>query len=83
MRLGFKNERVDKLIEEARLLTDREKRKEIYTEVDGIVNDEAALIYSHTIPLISAGVPRLKGYTPTIAGVFTWSGGGVRTAYFD
>ena len=83
LRLGFKNERVDKLIEEARLLTDREKRKEIYTEVDGIVNDEAALIYSHTIPLISAGVPRLKGYTPTIAGVFTWSGGGIRTAYFD
>ena len=83
LRLGFKNERVDKLIEEARISTDIDKRKQLYTEVDSIVNDEAALIYVHTVPLVSAGVNRLKGYTPTIAGVFTWAGGGVRTAYFD
>ena len=83
LRVGFKNEKVDKLIEEARLTVDRKKRIELYTEVDTIVNDEAALIYSHTVVLTSAGVKQLKGYAPAIAGPFTWAGGGVRTAWFD
>lgn len=83
LRLGFKNERCDKLIEEARVTLDRNLRKEMYTEVDSIVNDEAALIYSHAVPLTSAGVKKLKGYAPAIAGPHSWAGGGVRTAYFD
>lgn len=83
LRVGFKSEKADKLIEEARLTLDIAKRKELYTEVDGIVNDEAALIYCHAVPLTSAGVKRLKGYQPAIAGPHSWSGGGVRTAYFD
>ena len=80
---GFKNERTDKLIEEARLTLDKNRRKELYTEVDNIVNEEAALIYAHAVPLTSAGVKSLKGYAPTIAGPHSWSGGGIRTAYFD
>lgn len=83
LRVGFKNERADKLIAEARLTLDKKKRMELYTEVDGIVNDEAALIYCHSVPLTSAGVKRLKGYEPAIAGPHSWSGGGIRTAYFD
>ena len=54
----------------------------MYTEVESIVNDEAALIYSHAIPLTSAGVKSLKGYEPAIAGPHSWRGGGVRSAYF-
>ena len=83
LRVGFKNEKVDKLVEEARVSLDVNKRMELYTQVDDIVNDEAALIYSHAVPLTSAGVKRLKGYEPAIAGPFTWQGGGVRTAWFD
>ncbi|MGE0223273.1 MAG: ABC transporter substrate-binding protein [Acetobacteraceae bacterium] len=83
LRSGFKTEKTDKLIEEARLTLDENKRKELYTEVDSIMNDEAAIIYSHAVPLTSAGVKRLKGYAPAIAGPFTWHGGGVRTAWFD
>ncbi|MCC6720060.1 MAG: ABC transporter substrate-binding protein [Acetobacteraceae bacterium] len=83
LRLGFKNEKVDKLIEAARLTLDRGKRMEMYTDVDNIVNDEAALIYSHAVPLTGAGTKRLQGYAPAIAGPFTWAGGGVRTAWFD
>lgn len=83
LRLGYKNEKVDKLILEARQTLDRDKRKELYTEVDSIVNDDAALIYSHAVPLTSAGVKRLKGYQPAFAGPFSTRGSGVRTAYFD
>lgn len=82
LRLGFANERCDKLIEEARLTLDNNLRNEMYTEVESIVNDEAALIYSHAIPLTSAGVKSLKGYEPAIAGPHSWRGGGVRSAYF-
>lgn len=83
LRLGFRNERVDRLIEEARLSLDKARRKEIYTEIDGIVNDEAALIYTHAVPLTSAGVKRLQGYAPAIAGPHSWSGGGIRSAWLD
>ena len=83
LRLGFSNERADRLIEEARVTLDRNKRIELYTEVDNIVNDEAALIYCHSVPVVTAASSRLKGYEPTIADVFTWSGGGVRTAWFE
>ncbi|MCA8927948.1 MAG: ABC transporter substrate-binding protein [Alphaproteobacteria bacterium] len=83
LRSGFKSERADKLIEEARVTLDQGKRKEIYREVDGIVNDEAALIYAHAIPVTSAAAKKVRGYEPAIAGPPSWSGGGVRTAYLQ
>lgn len=83
IRHGFKSERADKLIEEARLTLDRNKRMELYAEVEGIVNDECALIYTHGVPLTSAGSKRLKGYKPAFAGPFSIAGGGIRTAYFE
>ncbi|MCA8927949.1 MAG: ABC transporter substrate-binding protein [Alphaproteobacteria bacterium] len=83
LRVGFKSERADKLIEEARLTLDMNKRKELYREVDGIVNDEAALIYSHAVPLTAAAAKKVKGYAPAIAGPPSWSGGGLRTTYLN
>jgi peptide/nickel transport system substrate-binding protein len=83
LRSGFANDRCDKLIEEARTTLDINLRKEMYTEVDGIVNDEACIIYAHSVPLTAAAVKSLKGYDPTITGAPSWSGGGLRTAYFD
>jgi peptide/nickel transport system substrate-binding protein len=83
LRHGFASEKADKLIEEARLTLDRKKRLELYAEVEAIVNDECAIIYTHAVPLTSAGNKRLKGYTPAFAGPFSISGGGIRTAYFE
>jgi len=82
-RVGFKNERVDQLITEAKQSTDANLRKELYREVDGIVNDEAALIYHHSVPLTGAAVKNLKGYEPQLSGGPNYHNGGVRTAYFD
>ncbi len=83
LRCGFSSERCDKLIEEARITLDVEKRKELYREVDGIVNDEAALIYSHAVPMLGASTKRLQNYSPATSGTPSWSGGGIRAAYFD
>ncbi len=83
LRTGYKNEQVDKLIIEARATRDNAKRKELYTEVESLVNDDCALIYTHGVPLTSAATKKLKGYQPAFAGPFSISGAGVRTAYFE
>ncbi len=83
LRVGYKNEQVDKLIIEARGTRDRNKRLELYTEVESLVNDDAALIYTHAVPLTSAGTRRLKGYQPAFAGPYSIAGGGIRTAHFE
>ena len=82
LRTGYKNEKADKLIIEARTTADKAKRMELYTEVENLVNEDAALIYTHAVPLTSAATKRLKGYEPAFAGPFSTSGAGVRTAYF-
>ena len=82
-RTGFVSERCDKLIEEAAATTDFNLRKEMYTEVDNIVNDECVFIYHHTVPLTGASVKNLKGYAPQLTGGPNYHNGGIRTAYFD
>ena len=82
MRTGYKNEKADKLIDEARLTLDKAKRLELYTEVEGIINDDCAIIYTHAVPLTSAGTKKLQGYKPAFAGPFSIAGGGIRTAHF-
>jgi peptide/nickel transport system substrate-binding protein len=83
LRTGYKNEKVDKLIAEARKTLNKNKRLEIYTEVESLVNDDCAIIYTHAVPLTTAGTKRLKGYQPAFAGPFSIAGSGIRTAYFE
>jgi peptide/nickel transport system substrate-binding protein len=82
-RTGFVNARCDELIDAAAATTDTNLRKEMYTEVDSIVNDECVFIYHHSVPLTGASVKNLKGYEPQLTGGPNYRGGGIRTAYFD
>jgi len=82
-RTGFVNARCDELIDAAAATTDTNLRKEMYTEVDSIVNDECVFIYHHSVPLTGASVKNLKGYEPQLTGGPNYHGGGIRTAYFD
>jgi peptide/nickel transport system substrate-binding protein len=83
LRTGFKNEKADKLIIEARTVRDMEKRKQIYAEVEFFNDTATTEIYTHCVPLTSAASKKLKGYQPAFAGPFSTSGAGVRTAYFE
>ena len=83
LRCGYKNEKVDKLIIEARATLEKSKRLELYTEVESLVNDDSALIYTHSVPLTTTGTKKLKGYQPAFAGPFNISGAGIRTAHFE
>jgi len=80
-RTGYHNERADKLILEARATLDFNKRKEMYREVEGIINDDCGFIYTHCVPLTSAAHNRVVDYGPAFAGPYNISGGGIRTAY--
>jgi len=74
---------VDKLIEEARGTADKQKRLELYAEIDSIINEELPILYVHNLTLLEAGVMNLKGYQPAISGPFSTRGAGIRTAWLE
>jgi peptide/nickel transport system substrate-binding protein len=78
---GFRHERADQLIAEARRTADKKKRLELYSAIESIVNDELPLLYVHHLTLLEAGVKNLQGYQPAISGAFSTSGAGIRTAW--
>jgi len=80
---GFRNERADQLIVEARRTVERQKRLQLYTMIDSIVNAELPILYLHHLTLLEAGSMRLKGYQPSVSGVFSTRGGGIRTAWIE
>jgi peptide/nickel transport system substrate-binding protein len=78
---GFRHERADRLMIEARQTANKQKRLELYTEIDSLVNQELPLLYMHHITMLEAGGLNLKGYQPAIAGAFSTQGAGIRTAW--
>jgi ABC-type transport system substrate-binding protein len=77
----FSNEKTDRLILEARGTADKNKRIELYAEVDSIVNEELPILYTHHLTLLEAGMMNLKGYQPAISGPYSTKGAGIRTAW--
>jgi ABC-type transport system substrate-binding protein len=78
---GFHNARADKLIIEARRTADKQKRLELYAEIDSIVNEELPILYLYHLTMLQAGAMHLKGYQPAISGPFSIRGAGIRTAW--
>jgi peptide/nickel transport system substrate-binding protein len=78
---GFRHDRVDALIAEARRTADKRGRVELYTEIESIVNDELPLLYMHHLTLLQAGTRLFKGYQPAISGAFSTRGAGIRAAW--
>jgi len=77
----FRNERADNLITEARKTGDRQKRLEMYREVENIVNEELPFLYTHHLTLLEAGAMNLKNYQPAISGAPSTHGAGIRVAW--
>ncbi len=61
---GYKNEEVDRLLEEGRSTFDKEKRYDIYREVQKIVVDDVADVYIayHNLAVVTKS--SVKGYVP-------------------
>jgi peptide/nickel transport system substrate-binding protein len=77
----FRNERADKLVIEARQTVDRNKRVELYREMENIINEELPVLYTHHLTLLEAGAMHLKNYTPGISGAPSTQGAGIRVAW--
>ena len=82
-RHGYKNEKVDQLILAAKVERDKAKRRQMYSDVDSLINKDLPLIYTHFVPLMQAGSKRIKGYQPSFTGPFQYAGGGVRTTWLE
>ncbi len=78
---GFRDERVDRLIVEARQTADPRKRRELYTEIESLVNEALPILYMHHLTLLEAGSMKLQGYAPAISGLFSTKGAGIRSAW--
>jgi peptide/nickel transport system substrate-binding protein len=82
-RHGYKNEQVDRLILAAKVEKDKAKRRQMYADVDSLVNKDLPLIYTHFIPGLQAGTKRIQNYKPAFTGPFQYAGGGLRTAWIE
>ncbi|MGH8069367.1 MAG: ABC transporter substrate-binding protein [Candidatus Entotheonellia bacterium] len=80
---GWQNERYDRFVEEAKRVRDPAKRKELYTAAWNVVNAELPHFHLHELTMTSAAVKALRGYQPCEVAPFTYSGGGIRTAYLE
>ncbi len=80
---GWRNERYDRLVEEAKRTLDPARRKELYTEGWNIVNVELPHFHLHELTMTSVAAKELKGYVPCVVGPFTHRGGGIRTTYIE
>jgi peptide/nickel transport system substrate-binding protein len=80
---GWKNERFDKLLDEAKRTLESERRKEMYTEAWNIVNVELPHYYLHEEVYTSAAAKDLQGYEPSRLGALQYHSGGFRTAYIE
>jgi peptide/nickel transport system substrate-binding protein len=61
---GYSNPEVDKLLDEARIVSGLAERKAIYEKVAKILLGEGSVIYLYHRPVIIAHTTRLEGYKP-------------------
>ncbi len=80
---GFRNEKADKIIAEARKTQDQKKRLEMYHDVEMIINEELPILYTHHLTLLEAASLKLKNYTPGISGAPSTQGAGIRVAWME
>lgn len=71
---GYSNAEADKLMEDARLVSDPVQRKAIYAKLTKIVLDEQPLIYIYHRKILIAHTKKLEGYRPMPDGLVRVTG---------
>lgn len=83
-RIGYKNEKADQIILAARQERDRAKRRQMYADVEMLVNRDLPMLYTHYVPLLMAGSrARVKGYVPSFSGPWSYAGAGMRRTWIE
>jgi peptide/nickel transport system substrate-binding protein len=71
--VGYKNERMDEILPEARSTIDSAARHELYNEAQRILLDESPMLWISVDNLIEGISPRLKGYKQSPFTRRSWS----------
>jgi peptide/nickel transport system substrate-binding protein len=83
-RTGYKNDTADQIIAAARKERDRAKRRQMYADVETLVNRDLPMLYTHYVPAMMAGNrARVKGFTPSFSGPWSYTGGGMRRTWLE
>jgi peptide/nickel transport system substrate-binding protein len=80
---GYCNPRVDRLLEEARRLTDMRERQKIYAEFLKIIHDELPQIPYMFYPYVFAHRPHVKGLEFDLVGQYFFAQGGIPMAWLE
>jgi peptide/nickel transport system substrate-binding protein len=72
--MKYCNPEVDKLLNEARQVTDETKRREMYTAVIGIIQKDWPTVYLYFEPRIFAMTKKLQGFTAHPDGMIRFAG---------
>lgn len=67
---GYSNPEMDKLLDEGRKATDLEKRKQIYAQVQQLINTDVPIFYAWDRPFVSVTSNKYTGYKNTILNFF-------------
>ena len=67
--ISYKNEEVDRLIDEGRFTLDVEKRKEAYYRIQEILHDEVPYVFLYVPEALPIVASRFKGIEPAPAGI--------------
>jgi peptide/nickel transport system substrate-binding protein len=83
-RIGYKNDKADQIILAARKERDRAKRKQMYADVETLVNRDLPMLYTHFVPLMMAGNRnRVKGFNVSYSGPWSYTGAGLRRTWVE
>ena len=83
-RNGYKNEKADQIILAARKERDRAKRKQMYADVETLVNRDLPILYTHFVPLMMASnKARVKNYAVSYTGPWSYTGAGMRRTWIE
>jgi peptide/nickel transport system substrate-binding protein len=69
---GYRNPKVDALLEEGRRTAGREDRRRVYAQVQRVVADEAPMVFLYANDQASAALPDVRGFVdhPTASTIF-------------
>jgi peptide/nickel transport system substrate-binding protein len=83
-RNGYKNEKADQIILAARKEGDRAKRRQMYADVETLVNRDLPMLYTHFVPLMMASnKAKVKGYNVSYSGPWSYTGAGMRRTWIE
>jgi peptide/nickel transport system substrate-binding protein len=83
-RNGYENAKADQIILAARKERDKAKRRQMYADVDTLVNRDLPMLYTHFVPLMMASNrARVKGYAVSYSGPWSYTGAGMRRTWIE